>query len=276
MKLRLIGLFLLAMMLVNCGGKKLTEQEQAQAHLEKAQQLFKEHKINAAKIQIDSINNLFPKQIEIRKKANAIFTQIQLIEQKRNLIYADSLIRVKKVTLDSMTRNFVFEKDEKYEDVGNYIYKAQRAETSAGRTYIKALVEETGAFLLSSIYCGTKPIKHFSAKFAVGDLFAETEKVTDDGYSYSYTDNGCTYENVVYHSDANKSIASLIQQNAKKPVSVTLNGTKGNKSYTLTETEKKAISEAYNLSVVLSDVKNLERIINVSKKKIILYESEQE
>ncbi|MDR3704770.1 MAG: hypothetical protein P4L28_02550 [Paludibacteraceae bacterium] len=274
MKVRLIAFPILILLLFSCGSKKLTDKEQAQAHLEIAQKLFKSNKLNAAKIQIDSINKLFPKEVSVRKKANDIFTQIQLIEQKKNLIYADSLFKIRKVTLDSMTRNFSFEKDEKYEDVGNYIYKSQRAENNTGRTYVKALVEETGTFLLSSIYCGAKPIKHFSTKFSVGDLLAETETVPDgSGYNYTYNDNGNTYENVIYRTDANKSIASFVQQNAKKPILVTLTGKSGKKTYTLSEGEKKAISEAYNLSVVSSDVKKLERVINVSKKKIILYET---
>lgn len=274
MKLNFIALVLVIFTLSSCGPSKLSDKELALDHLNKAERCFSKNELNAAKLQLDTINKQFPKEVATRKKADMLFTRIQLLEQKRNLVYADSLVIIKQVEFDSIAKNFNFEKDEKYEDVGNYIYKKQGTEENAGRTYIKPLVEETGMFILSSLYCSVKPIKHNHAKFSVGDLFAETEVVPEEsGYNYSFKDGNATFETVIYRSNSNEAIANFVQQNANKPILVTLTGAKGKMSYTLSSNEKKAISEAYNLSIVLKDLQNLKRIIKSSKKKILIFES---
>lgn len=272
-KLLVAGAFIL--LLTNCGSKKLTDEELAQNQLKNAENCFGTNKFNTAKMHIDSINNLYPKQINIRKKAELIFSKIQLIEQKRNLLYADSVLKLKKDEFRKRAENFRLEKDEKYEEIGNYIFKQQRTETNTGKTYIKPMVEETGVFLLSSIYCSENPIRHHSAKFSVENLFAETEKVPEEsGYNYKFVDDKTTYETVIYRNQSNEGIAIFIQQNIEKSIKVTLIGKSRNTSFTLSQLNKKAISEAYNLSVVLKDIRNLERIIKTAKRKIILYESD--
>lgn len=271
-KLFVAAIFIL--LLNSCGQKKLTDEELAQMQLKNAEQCFSSNKLNTAKLHIDSINNLYPKQVAIRKKADLIFSKIQLIEQKRNLIYADSVLRLKQQEFKALSKNFILEKDEKYEDVGNYIFKKQKAEDNAGKTYIKPLVEESGALIISSIYCSTHPIKHHSAKFSVDNVFAETETVPEEsGYNYSFVDGQATFENVIYKSQTSEGIAAFIQQNIDKNITVTLLGKKGKTSFSLSTNDKKAISEAYNLSVVLKDIKDLERIIKTAKRKIILYEA---
>lgn len=267
----LIYCFIVALS-TSCGPQILTKEEQAQIHLQKADSFFSIKELNGAKMQIDSINRLFSKQVSIRKKANTILYNIQLIEYKKNLIYADSVIKIKQVELDSILKNFTLEKDKTYQDIGNYIYNNQRTENKTGSTFIKAYVDENGILYLSSNYCSEVPIKHFSAKFAIGDVFAETEKVSDDGFNHSFKDEGKTFERVIYKNNTNRNIATLVQQNNGKTIVVTLQGEKRKSTFWLTFNEKKAISEAYNLSIILSDYKNLERIINISKKKIILLE----
>ncbi|MDR1679674.1 MAG: hypothetical protein LBR81_07855 [Prevotellaceae bacterium] len=274
MQIRIFTILVVALVFAACGKKPATEAELAQAHFLAAEQYFADNKLNAAKFELDTIKSLYPKQVAVRRRADSLFIKIQLIELKRNLVYADSLLRVKQPSLDSAARNFVFEKNESYEDLGNYVYKALRTEVKAGSTYIKPLVDENGNFLLTSVLYGGA-IGHYQARFSVGSLFAETDKVTPDmGYSHSFVDNGSTIETVIYKGDSNKEIAAFVQQNADKAILVTLTGAKGKRSYTLSAAERKAISESYNLSVIVSDVRNLERIVETSKKKIILYENE--
>lgn len=256
----------------SCGPKILTEEEQAQIHLQQADSFFSKQELNGAKMQIDSINKLFPKQVAIRKKARTILYNIQLIEYKNNLIYADSVIKIKQLELDSVLKNFTLEKNKDYQDIGNYIYNNQRTENKIGSTFIKGYVDEKGLLYLSSNYCSEAPIKHFSAKFSIGDVSVETEEVRDDGFNHSFKDEDKTFERVIYKSIANKDIATLVQQNSGKTIVVTLQGEKRKSSFCLTSNEKRVISEAYNLSIILSDLKNLERIIEISKKKIILLE----
>lgn len=272
MKYKALIFCVLTLLLNSCGPKKLTEEELALEHLHKTDSLLQLNLFNAAKLQIDSINTLYPKQIAVRKKATTLLYQIELTEHKKNYIYADSVIKIKQLEFDSVAKNFSFEKDTAFQDIGNYVYKNQRTEYKATSTFIKAYVDETGLLYLSSNYCSSYPLHHFSAKFSIGDVYAETEKVTKDGFNHSFKDDDKTIERVIYKSLSNKDIGTLVQQNIGKTIVVTLQGEKRKSNFTLSTNEKKAISEAFNLSVILTDLKNLERIINISKKKIILLE----
>ena len=48
--------------------------------------------------------------------------QVDLKEQRKSLIYLDSMMVVKQAQLDSVKGNFVLEKDTAYQEVGNYFY----------------------------------------------------------------------------------------------------------------------------------------------------------
>ena len=273
MKINLLILLIITGIAYGCGPRKLSEKELAEIHLQKTDSLFNKEAYNAAKLHIESIHTQYPKEIAVRKKANSILYSIELIEYKRNLIYADSVIRIKQKELDSITKIFRFEKNNQYQTIGNYVYKHQITEYNPTGTYIKGFVDENGLFYLSSHYCGTYPINHFVTRFNIKDVYAETDTVTQEGFNHSFTDNDKYFERVIYKSEANKDIGILIQQNSGKTIVVTLQGKKKKYTFWLSTNEKKAITEAYNLAVVLGDFKNLERIIDVSKKKIIFLEN---
>ncbi len=268
---------LLGLSLVACGPKAPTEKELAQKQLAIADSCFANNQLNAAKLHIDTINNLYEKQIAVRKVADSLFTQIKLVEAKRNLLYADSVIKFKQAEFDKLVKDFSYEKNEKYENTGKYIYKWQKTKYNAGISYIKPIVEETGVFTLTSVLCSDYAINHQSAKFIVGDVYAETEIVPlESAYNHRYKDYDKYFETVVYRNSSNEGIAQLLEENKDKTIKVILQGEKKKSIIWLSKTEKDAITKAYNFAIVLKDLKDLERIISTSKKKIILYETELE
>lgn len=270
MKWNIATVLLLSFLTLACTPKKLSDKELANEHLQRAELFFEKNEINAAKLQIDSINEFYPNEVEVRKKAAVIFTQIELIEQQRNLSYALGVIGEKQHEFDSIVKYFYFEKNEKYQSSGNYIHKPQRY--SVGQTCIKPYVEENGKLVISSTYTGKRAIEHYLTRFSTGDLFIETEKVIADGYNHRFKDGDLFFESVIYKNN-NEAVASFMKENQSKNIKVSLQGDNRKHDYILTATEKKAMSETYNLSVVLSDLRNLKRIIDTSEKKIILYEN---
>ncbi len=250
---------------------KPSDKKLAEAHLQKADTFFVQKRYNDAKLQIDSINTLYSKQLEARRAAKVIFNRIQVVELNQTIAYADSLLKIKQFELDSLSKNMVFEKNEKYETDGRYVYKQQKLSLNSARTFIKAMVEESGKFVLLSSYAGAKKLKHMAFKLSVGDMFVETDPVPNDNYQNSFASEGVFFETTIYKGDANKAIASFVQENIDKPIQVSIIGKEGKTTYTLTNVEKKAISECYNYSLVLSDIKGLERIRKVAQGKLKLY-----
>ncbi len=268
MNTKILPIIILLLSMFAC---KPSDKKLAETHLQKADTLFAQKRYNDAKLQIDSINTLYPEQLEARKAAKVISNRIQVIEINQTIVYTDSLLKIKQFELDSLSKNVVFEKNEKYETDGRYVYKQQKLSANSARTFIKAMVEENGQFVLMSSYAGTKSLKHMAFKLSVGDTFVETDPIPNDIYQNSFTSEGVFFETTIYKSDANKAIASFVQENMGKPILVTIIGKEGKTTYTLTNVEKKAISECYNYSVVLSDIKGLERIRKVAQGKLKIY-----
>ena len=184
----LVGL----MLLTGCGdgGEK-----KAQAHLQKAEEALKQENFSEAKLQIDSIKILYPKAFEARKQGIKLMQQVDLNEQRKTLVYLDSMMQIKQLQLDSIKGNFVLEKDTAYQEIGNYFYPTQIVEKNVGRSFLRAQVSELGEMSLTSIYCAGGKLNHTSVKVSVGELYAETPMSKD---SYVTTDLGRTIEKADY------------------------------------------------------------------------------
>ena len=168
-KIGLVALF--ALLLAGCddGGEK-----KAQENLRKAEAALEKENFNEAKLQIDSIRILYPKAFEARKQGVKLMQQVDLKEQRKSLIYLDSMMVVKQAQLDSVKGNFVLEKDTAYQEVGNYFYPTQTVEKNIGRSFLRGQVNEQGEMSLTSIYCAGGTLHHTAVKVSVGDTFAET------------------------------------------------------------------------------------------------------
>lgn len=138
-KIGLVALF--ALLLAGCddGGEK-----KAQENLRKAEAALEKENFNEAKLQIDSIRILYPKAFEARKQGVKLMQQVDLKEQRKSLIYLDSMMVVKQAQLDSVKGNFVLEKDTAYQEVGNYFYPTQTVEKNIGRSFLRGQVERAG------------------------------------------------------------------------------------------------------------------------------------
>ncbi len=249
---------------------KPTEKELAAAQLQKADSLFAQNDLEAAKLQIDSLKKLYPNLLDERKKAEILSTKIKLTEQQRNLSFAREQLPEALHCFDSISKNFVFEKDEAYQDAGNFVYKTQQY---ASGNCLKPYVEESGALMLTSLYRGGSDIKHNAIKLSAGNVSVESETVTEDGYNHRFRDNELFFERVTFRSN-NAAIASFVQENSLKNILVTLQGDTRKTTFYLSSNEKKAIAEAQNLAIALTSLRHLQRIITTAEKKKILYEME--
>lgn len=249
-----------------CNSHK-TEEKQADQRLNHIEQLIAENSLNAAKIEIDSIHMLFPRLVDKRKIAAALEDTIVRRESARTLAYCDSILPLKQKEADSIQRNFRFEKDTVYQEVGNYIYKTQRTENNANRNYLKTYVDENADLYLVSNYSGGK-IEHSSVEVSVNELFAHTDTIEiSNASNHSFTDGGTRWEAVTFKNNADKGVTAFISQYSSMRIKVTLLGKKSYVYY-LADADKKAIAETYNLWVVKKDVAKLQKEIKKATLKI--------
>ena len=232
------------------GGEK-----EAQMRLRKAEAALQQENFSEAKLQIDSIKVLYPKAFEARKQGIKLMQQVDLKEQRKTLVYLDSMMQVKQLQLDSIKGNFVLEKDTAYQEIGNWFYPTQVVEKNTGRTFLRGQVSELGEMSLTSIYCAGGALNHTSVKVSVGDTFAETPATKD---SYTTTDLGRTIEKADYKVGEDGGVVGFIVANQDKNIQLTFVGDKTYKT-AMQKNDRKAIVELTELARILSGMEEIRK-----------------
>lgn len=249
-----IGLSVLLALAVLTGCGDGGEKE-AQIRLQKAEAALLQENFSEAKLQIDSIKVLYPKAFEARKQGIKLMQQVDLKEQRKTLVYLDSMMQVKQLQLDSIKGNFVLEKDTAYQEIGNWFYPTQVVEKNTGRTFLRGQVNELGEMSLTSIYCAGGALNHTSVKVSVGDTFAETPTTKD---SYTTTDLGRTIEKADYKLGEDGGVVGFIVANQDKNIQLTFIGDKTYKT-AMQKNDRKAIAELTDLARILSGMEEIRK-----------------
>ncbi len=244
-------LFLTGLLLLSCGG----EDKKARIYYDAAEQAFANKEYSRAKILLDSVKISYPKAFETRKAGIQLLQRIELQEQQEVLAYLDSLLAVKKDELEAVKGKFIFEKEEEYQDIGNYIYPSQTIEKNLHRCYLRGMVNERGAMTLTSIYCGGHHIHHHAIKVSTKDgSFAETPFTRE---TYETTDLGEKIEKADYKMGEDGTVIGFIHINKEENIKVEYIGERKFVTNML-PTDRIAISELYELSGILTSITNIE------------------
>ena len=232
------------------GGEK-----QAQIRLQKAEAALQQENFSEAKLQIDSIKILYPKAFEARKQGIKLMQQVDLKEQRKTLVYLDSMMSVKQSQLDSIKGRFVLEKDTAYQEIGNYFYPTQVVEKSLGRSFLRGQVNELGEMSLTSIYCAGGALHHTAVKVSVGDTFAETPASKD---SYETTDLGRVIEKADYKIGEDGGVTNFIVANQDKNIQLQFIGDKTYRT-AMQKNDRIAIVELTGLARILSAMEEIRK-----------------
>lgn len=243
---------LIMVLLASCS----QEEKKASDLLMRAEQSYSSANYNEAKMQIDSIRNLYPKVFDVRKKAIRLKQQVELKEQQLSLEYLDSMMTIKKILLDSMKVAFVLEKDTAYQEIGNYFYPTQIVEKNIGRTFLRACISERGEMSITSIYCAGGSLNHTSVKVSSKDAFAQTPASPD---VYVTTDLGKKIEKADYKLGADGGVIGFIIANKDaKSLKLEFIGDRTYKTVMYSQ-DIKAIVELSKLAQVLLSIEEIKK-----------------
>jgi len=251
MKKSISTILLLVVLLYSCNNNE----KQARAMLEQAKTMYEQNELFAAKNEIDSLRAHYPKEVGVLKDGLELMRLIEVKEAERTIAYCDSLIPIKLIEAETLKDGFIYEKDDAYQELGNYTWKQQSIERNLQRCYIRCGVDEKGEMYLASVFFGARPINHTSLKVSTTDgLFAQTATIPyDGGRNYRFEDLGNTTEVVTYKGDAGVDAIKFIYANEKERIKAEY---MGGKAYTIyiTDADKKAIAATYDLATVLNDI----------------------
>ena len=265
-KLSFIALLLCVVFLNSCSSRA-KEEKNADEKLKNIEQMIVENQFDAALLQIDTVNILYPRLVAKRKIAAALKDTIIRRQSASILEYANSVLPQKLAELDSLQKEFKFEKDETYQEFGNFVYKSQITEQNISRNYLKCYVDENADLYIISNVVGTK-LNQKSLKVSYGALSAQTDilNVTTDNF-HSFSNDGTYWETLTFKNEADSGITAFIAGHKAERIKVDLIGTK-KLSYYLSDQDKKAIAATYHFWILKKDVKKLQNDIEKATVRI--------
>lgn len=257
---------LISVVTVGCNSKSRQAKE-AENRVNVAKAMVADGNLNAAKLLLDSVHVLYPRQVEWRRAAKTLMDSIVYIEAKRTLQYSDSILQPLLPEIDNLLKNFNSERDVKYETNGRYVHKQLPTGRNVERCFIQAYINEDLCIVLKSYYCGNKPIEHDKVIFTSGEDYQ-----VFSGTGHSFDDGENQYEILTLNeNDAMQALSFIVNHNQDR-LKVTLSG-RSDYVYYLNQNEKHALTETCQLSFKMRDVQRLEQQINVANAQILKYEN---
>ena len=246
------ALFLSMFILTSCGN----ETKGAKDYLSVANNEYLAGNYESAKSNIDSIKLLYPKAFNEIRDGFDLMQDIRKAENKRNIVFLDSMIEANFTKLKELKKNFDFVRDENYQEFGNYIPKLTPIAETIHTNNLRSGVSEKGILFLESVLSGGK-LHHDKIKVSIPDgAYAETLSVTADGLNYRFTTLNKTYEVVRFFGSDENGVAQFIFTFQNRPITLTYIG-KSNFSITLSQVAKKAIGQSFEISTVLYEIEDL-------------------
>ncbi|MCC8186693.1 MAG: hypothetical protein LIP08_04050 [Bacteroides sp.] len=239
--------------LCSCGNQT---EKQAGEKLKLAEEAYAREDFDEALRQLDSIKILYPRAFDTRKAGNELEMQVKLKDLGQRIAAMDMQLEEKQHTLEEMRGKYVLEKDEAYQQTGNYLWPTQVLEKNLHRCYLRFQVNERGAMSMTSLYCGKGNIHHHSIKVsAPDDTFAQTPPARD---SYQTTDLDEKIEKADFKLGEDGGVMEFIYANRDKNIRIEYIGDRSFRTNML-PADRKALAGIYELHQLLASMETLKK-----------------
>lgn len=247
--------------LANCADNV---EQQAQPYLDRARQSFENNQYNLARLQLDSIKELYPKAFEARRKAQTLLLHVDLAETQRSRQYIDSMLVLSRANVEPLAPQLYFDKDANYQDIGLYYASQHRIERNVGRTFMRPQTDEKGALTLVIFYRG-RDIKPHTLRITAPDgTFAEATSPK----SHVWSDASGRTERLDFVPSPIESMASFVELHADKTLKAELIGEKGKTAIPFAKADKQALLDVSKLATLLCTVGDLENKLQEADRRI--------
>lgn len=258
---RFPAMVLAATLLVSC---RPSDEQCARVLVDSAQQMVDAGRWQQARVFIDSVHNTYPQQVEQRRAAKALADTITYLEAKRTLAYSDSLLNTLLPQADELMRLFRYEKNADYEDHGRYVHRLLATGNNTSRNFLQAYVRDDKETVVKSYYFGTQ-----RANQRAVTLSSEEEESRFEGTNHAFQAEGW-HEIMTLENDKALELLNFVSSHTSARIRVKGEGGKKGQSwvYYLTDKEKAALSQTYQLGFLMKDINQLERNIRIANAQI--------
>ena len=265
MNTKIVYLSLCALLLVACAP---SDTEQAQVLVQQAQTLVDNGQWRQARIVLDSVHTVYPKEVAQRRLAKALGDSITYLEAQSTLAYADSMLPPLLEQSDKLLKQFKYEKDAQYEDKGRYVHRLLHTSSNTARNFLQAYVRDDRQTIVKSYYYGSYQVNQQQVT-----LSAQGEEVRFSGSNHAFEVEG--WHEIMTLEDENAlQLLNFISAHHSDRVRVHGAGIKPNHTwvYYLNDKEKEALSATYQLGFLMKDILRLEQMANTARNQIAHYE----
>lgn len=244
-------------------------EECAQALVDEAKVLVDSGKWQQARLVLDSVHATYPKEVAKRRLAVALSDSITYLEAQCTLAYADTLLPPLLEQADKLIKRFKYEKNDKYETNGKYVHRLLATNRNTARNFIQAYVLDNRQTVVKSYYYGSRQMNQESVTLSAGE-----ENSVYEGRNYHFQEGG-HYEIMTMDNDNALSLLNFISAHQASRIRVEGKGDKANRNwvYYLTDTEKEALSDTYQLGWLMKDINRLEQMQRKASAQIARYSS---
>lgn len=264
MKSIFFGICLSLICMVGCAP---ADSECAQAMVNEAQQMVQAGQWRQARIVLDSVHIVYPKEVAQRRLAKALEDSIVYLEAQSTVAYADSVLPPLLEKADALIKLFRYEKDEKYEDYGRYVHRLLATGSNTSRNFLQVYVRDDRKTIVKSYYFGS-----YSVQQQAITLSSNGEEVRFAGSNHRFEAEGW-HEIMTIEDESALQLLNFISSHTNDRIRVAGQGQKPTHTwvYYLTDKEKQALSDTYQLGWLMKDIKRLEDIGHTAQKQIDRY-----
>ena len=245
-----------------------TEAECAAALVTDARQRVDSGQWHQARILLDSVHHAYPKQVAVRRQAKALSDSITYLEAQRTLSYNDSLLQGLLPQADALLRSFRYEKNDRYESVGKYVYRLLATSGNTSRNFLQAYICDDRTTVVKSYYFGGT-----SAQQQAVRLIADGEEACFRGTNHRFQSEGW-HEIMTLNSESSLELLNFVSTHLHHRIRVRGEGDGKPKTwvYYLSDTEKSALAQTYQLGILMHDIQQAEQHIHTANAQIRHYE----
>lgn len=266
-----IGIVLLVMAVCSCDSKRDNGDKEAAALLTEARGLIASGAYEQARTLIDSLRSAYPRAFDARKEAIEVMNILEIKEAQHGIAVADSTLAALSQDINQLKKDFLLEKDPRYQTVGFYKDKQQPA-SSLHRTCLYAEVDETGQLFLVSVLNGKK-LHHETIIVETGN----TDKKESPRCFSFVTDNSNGYEEQAsFKKGTDNGIVDFIAENSSKAIQITCKGDAGTHRYQLSKTDALSIARCNELERALQREQQLKHSTDSLRIKEKFFTKKQE
>lgn len=237
----------------------------AKPYLDRAQQSYANNQYALAKLQIDSIKQLYPKAFESRTQAQALLIEVELAEANASKLYTDSLLTMAQNKAATLAEALYLDKDVRYQDIGTYYAARHRTEKNVGKSYLRPQTDERGAFTITAFYRG-RTIGTHTLRFTAPDGSYVELPANDEPYIMSDATGRTERTDFATTPEVARFVAS------HTTITATLMGEERKANIPFTKTDVQALAQVADLASVLKAAAELQASQQELARRIAFYE----